>query len=119
MDAMNFNPRATHEASAPLIAHVVYRFAMGGLENGVVNLVNRMSPAFRHAVISLTDVTDFSERVTREGVRFIALGKGPGHALKLYPRMLNLFRTLQPTIVHTRNLAALEAVVPAWLAGVP
>jgi hypothetical protein len=26
----------------PLIAHVVYRFDTGGLENGVVNLINNM-----------------------------------------------------------------------------
>ena len=30
-----------------------------------------------------------------------------------------MFRELQPAVVHTRNLAALEAVVPAWAAGVP
>jgi sugar transferase (PEP-CTERM/EpsH1 system associated) len=30
-----------------------------------------------------------------------------------------LFRALRPAIVHTRNLAAIEAQVPAWLAGVP
>ena len=28
--------------SRPLIAHVVFRFAVGGLENGLVNLINRM-----------------------------------------------------------------------------
>ena len=27
--------------SRPLIAHVVYRFDVGGLENGVVNLINQ------------------------------------------------------------------------------
>lgn len=26
----------------PLIGHVVYRFAVGGLENGAVNLINRL-----------------------------------------------------------------------------
>jgi glycosyltransferase involved in cell wall biosynthesis len=30
-----------------------------------------------------------------------------------------MFREEKPAIVHTRNLAALEMVVPAWLAGVP
>ena len=29
-------------ATPPLIVHVVYRFAVGGLENGVVNLINRL-----------------------------------------------------------------------------
>ena len=38
---------------------------------------------------------------------------------KLYPQLFRLFRELRPAIVHTRNLAALEASVPATLAGVP
>ena len=36
----------------PLVAHVVFRFDVGGLENGVVNLINHMpEDAYRHAVI--------------------------------------------------------------------
>src|SRR5262249_15601431 len=42
-----------------------------------------------------------------------------GHLVRDYPRLYRLFRRLQPAVVHTRNLAALEAVVPAWAAGVP
>ncbi len=107
--------------SAPLIVHVVYRFGVGGLENGVVNLVNRM-PAhrWRHAVVALTDVcTDFAQRIERQDVQCIALSKRPGHLVRDYPRLYRLLKDLAPAIVHTRNLAALEAVVPAWAAGVP
>ena len=104
----------------PLIAHVVYRFDVGGLENGVVNLINRLPrESYRHAVVSLTDVTDFRNRIRRDDVQFVALNKGPGHGYRLFPRLFRLFRAMAPTIVHTRNLAALEASVPAWLAGVP
>lgn len=104
----------------PLIAHVVFRFDIGGLENGVVNLVNRMPvERYRHAVIALTDVTSFRERVARSDVEFVALQKAPGHGITLFPRFHRTFRRLQPAIVHTRNLAALEASIPAALAGVP
>lgn len=107
-------------AQVPLVAHVLYRFDTGGLENGVVNLINHMPPpAFRHVVIALTEVTDFARRIERPDVPCIALHKPPGHALALYPRLYRLFRELQPAIVHTRNLAALECVLPAWAAGVP
>ena len=107
--------------AAPLIAHVVYGFSVGGLENGLVNLVNRMPhQRWRHAVISLTRVSGrFAERVERSDVQFIELDKRPGHLVRDYPRLYRLFQQLQPAIVHTRNLAALEAVVPAWAAGVP
>ncbi len=106
--------------TAPLVAHVVYRFDTGGLENGLVNLINHMPrDAYRHVVIALTQVTDFRHRVKRDDVEFIALDKPPGHAVKLYPRLAQLFRQLQPAVVHTRNLAALECALPAWWAGVP
>ncbi|MFT3960022.1 TIGR03088 family PEP-CTERM/XrtA system glycosyltransferase [Propionivibrio sp.] len=104
----------------PLIAHVMYRFDVGGLENGVVNLINHMPPdAYRHVIIALTEITDFRQRIRRDDVEFIALNKRPGHALWNYPRLFRLFRKLRPSIIHTRNLAALELVVPAWAAGVP
>jgi sugar transferase (PEP-CTERM/EpsH1 system associated) len=104
----------------PLVAHVVFRFDVGGLENGVVNLINHMpSAAYRHVVIALTEMTDFRQRIERDDVQFFALGKAPGHTLWLYPQLLRLFRKLRPAIVHSRNLAALEVAVPAWAAGVP
>jgi sugar transferase (PEP-CTERM/EpsH1 system associated) len=103
----------------PLIAHVVFRFDVGGLENGVVNLINRMPPdTYRHAIVSLTDITDFRARIVKSDVQFFALNKKPGHGFVLYPRLVRLFRSIRPAIVHTRNLAALEATVPAWFAGV-
>jgi sugar transferase (PEP-CTERM/EpsH1 system associated) len=105
--------------SRPLILHIMHRFDTGGLENGVVNLINHMPEnAYRHVVVALTEVTDFKKRIHRKDVEFIALGKPPGHALWIYPQLYRLFRQLQPAIVHTRNLAALEATVPAWAARV-
>lgn len=106
--------------SRPLVVHVMYRFDTGGLENGVVNLINHMPPdAYRHAVLALTDVTDFRQRVQRADVDFVSLHKPPGHGVWQYPQLFKLFRQLRPAIVHSRNLAALETQVPAWAAGVP
>lgn len=104
----------------PLIAHVMFRFGIGGLENGVVNLINELPrEVYRHAVIALTEITDFRQRIVRDDVQFVALQKPPGHALWIYPELFRLFRKLRPTIVHSRNLGSLEVVVPAWAAGVP
>ncbi len=105
----------------PLILHVVFRFAVGGLENGVVNLINRMPrDRWRQGVVALTDIAaGFRQRVQRDDVHFVALDKPPGHGVRVYPQLLRAFRELRPAIVHTRNLAALEAVVPAWAARVP
>jgi sugar transferase (PEP-CTERM/EpsH1 system associated) len=98
----------------------MYRFDTGGLENGVVNLINHMpSDAYRHAVLALTEVTDFKQRITRNDVEFISLRKPPGQGIWQYPKLYRLFRQLRPHIVHSRNLAALEVQIPAWAAGVP
>ena len=112
---------ARSKAAAPLVLHLVYRFDTGGLENGVVNLINHMPPsAYRHAVVALTEVVPgFARRIERDDVEFVSLHKPPGHAARLYPRLLQLFRQMRPAIVHSRNLAALECQVPAWWAGVP
>jgi len=110
----------TPPAERPLIAHVVYRFDVGGLENGLANLLNRMPlDRYRHAVVALTDATSYRRRVTRSDVEFVELHKAPGHGIKLLPRLVALFRRMRPSIVHTRNLAALEATLPAWIARVP
>lgn len=107
--------------SRALVMHVVFNFNVGGLENGIVNLINRMDgERFRHMVVALTRCEpSFCERVRRDDVEFISLNKSPGHGIKLYPRLYRLFADARPAIVHTRNLAALEAVVPARAAGVP
>ena len=42
----------------PLVLHVVHRFDTGGLENGLVNLINHMpESAYRHGVLALTEIT--------------------------------------------------------------
>jgi sugar transferase (PEP-CTERM/EpsH1 system associated) len=105
----------------PLIVHVIHRFAVGGLENGLVNLVNRMAhDRWRHAVVALDSVSEeMKARVQRGDVRYVELAKPPGHLYRHYPRIARLLRDLAPAIVHTRNLGALEATIPAFLAGVP
>jgi sugar transferase (PEP-CTERM/EpsH1 system associated) len=99
---------------------VVHSFGIGGLENVIVQLINRLPPErFEHVVLALTTVSDFQQRVAQAGVRFIALNKPPGHAVPLYPRVYRLLRELQPDVLHTCNLGALELVPLAWLARVP
>jgi len=104
-----------------LVLHLVHRFTVGGLENGVVNLINRMSPQrWRHAVVALTEVDPgFARRIQRDDTTFVSLHKPPGQGLWLYPRLYRLLREMKPAVLHTRNLGTLEFQVPAWAAGVP
>lgn len=102
------------------LLHFVYRFSIGGLENVIVQLINRLPAArYRHTVVSLTTIDDFRQRVQRNDVEFIALDKPQGHAIPLYPRVYRLLRRLRPDVLHTCNLAALEVAPLGWLARVP
>jgi sugar transferase (PEP-CTERM/EpsH1 system associated) len=104
----------------PLVIHVVYRFGVGGLENGLVNLINHMSPTlYRHAIVCLTRSTAFKSRINRQGVRIVELHKAPGQDLRAHHRFWQFLRQLRPDIVHTRNLATLEFQLTSALARVP
>ena len=96
-------------AAPPLIVHVIYSLGTGGLENGLVNLINRSPPErYRHAIICLTTSGDFASRLTVPQVQIVSLHKRPGHDLGVYWRLWRSLRRLRPDIMHTRNLAALE-----------
>ncbi len=96
--------------SAPLVAHIIYALSTGGLENGLVNIINRCPPdRYRHAVICLTRADAFAARITAPGVEVIELHKREGHDLDAYRRLRRLLRAMRPAIVHSRNMAALEA----------
>ena len=98
----------------------MFRFDVGGLENGVVNLVNGM-PAheYRHAIIAMTEATDFRSRLRRADVTVHELHKRPGQDPAAYLRLYRLLRHLRPAILHTRNFGTLDCNVVGWLARVP
>ena len=111
---------ALHGPNTPLVVHLIHRLAVGGLENGIVNLINNMpAERFRHAIICLTDSTDFRLRITRPGVPVICLNKRQGKDLPAYRRLWSLLRRLRPDILHTRTMAAFDGQVYGLLAGVP
>lgn len=109
---------AESRSSVPLVAHVVHGLRAGGLENGLINLINRTPRGrYRHAVICLTGYDRFAERLERE-IPLLALDKREGKDPALYLRMWRALRQLRPDIVHTRNFGTLEMQAVAWLAGV-
>jgi sugar transferase (PEP-CTERM/EpsH1 system associated) len=105
--------------TAPLIAHIIHRLDVGGMENGLVNLINHMPASrYRHAIVCMTDSSDFRDNIRRDDVAVYALHKQPGKDLGVHLRLWRLLRTLRPDIVHTRNLGTLETQFTAMLAGV-
>jgi sugar transferase (PEP-CTERM/EpsH1 system associated) len=104
----------------PLIVHILYQFDIGGLETVLVNMLNTMSKDhFKHIIISLTDASDFTQRIKNQDVEIKCLFKKPGKDPIIHFKIWKILRELSPEIVHTYNISALEYSVPAMMAGVP
>ncbi len=92
------------------VVHVVHRLDVGGLENGVVNLVNRMPAGrFSNAIVCVAGYgAEFRKRIRRNDVEVVSLDKKPGKDLPMYGRMWRALRRLQPDVVHTRNFSTVD-----------
>ncbi len=97
---------------------MLYRLDYGGLENGVVNLINRLPPdEFSHVVIALTDATDFKNRL-RDDVEIIQIHKPPGNSPGYLFDIWKILKRCRFDILHTRNLPCLETQLAGFMAGV-
>ena len=103
----------------PLVLHVIHHLVMGGMENGLVNLINGL-PAkdFRHAIACIEDFSDFRARLQPGDVDVYALHRSQVGVARVRQKIFQLCRELRPRIVHSRNLSGLDALLPARLAGV-
>lgn len=103
------------------IAHLVYSLDTGGIENGVINLVNRMDhDQFYHYIICFTYATSFRNRITSKNVEVISLNKKPGNSLRLFFLLWNIFIKKNIDIAHSRGWATmLEGIISARLARIP
>jgi sugar transferase (PEP-CTERM/EpsH1 system associated) len=113
------NLGTNEDLNAQLVCHVIYRLDFGGLENGLVNLINHMPRnRFRHAVICLTYASDFRDRIRRDDVDIYELHKREGKDIGVYRRLWHLLRDIRPDIVHTRNISTIDMLAVARLAGI-
>jgi sugar transferase (PEP-CTERM/EpsH1 system associated) len=102
----------------PSIVHVVHSLGVGGLENGVVNLVNTTGTRYRHTIVCMTTAGALAARL-HPGIEVVELHKRPGHDLGAVGRLIRVLRRVGPAVVHSRNWATFDAVPAARLAGVP
>ncbi len=111
----------THSEKIIRIAHVVYSFStIGGLENGLINLLNNLDPGrFFHVVCSLTGLGNIVDRVKNHNVTYHALGKREGNDLRVPFLLWKVFRQEKINVVHLRNWATMvEGYVAARAANI-
>lgn len=111
------------DGAAPLIGvhHVVLSLQPGGLENGVVNVVNQLDRRrFASTICCLKEAGEFARRIEDPRVEVHEMGWVSGTDFYLPVRLARLFRRTRARIVHTRNAEAFfYGFLGAKLAGVP
>lgn len=99
------------------IMHVVDGLGLGGLENGLVNLISRLNPSeFEHVVFAIRRLGPNASRLPADRTRVVCLGKKNTHSRFQVAALASAIREFQPNIVHSRNWPAIEAVLAArWV----
>jgi sugar transferase (PEP-CTERM/EpsH1 system associated) len=90
---------------APIrVLHVLLSLEPGGLENGVVNVINRLDrDRFVSSVCCLKHAGEFARRIEDPRVDIHELHWRGGNDPRLALRLAGLLRRTRPDIVHTRN----------------
>lgn len=106
--------------NAPLhVLCVLHSLGMGGMENGVVNLLNRADPdRFRFTLALLEKPRAMLDRVERPGVDVVSIRRRWGNDPLVPAQLYALCRRIRPDVVHTRAFSAIEGLPAARLAGV-
>lgn len=115
------NAATTTQPPVIHIVHYVWGFHTGGLENGIVNLINRLPAAqYRHSIVCQKGHDPvFFARISHPATQVYHLDKQDGLDLALHWRLLQLLRQLKPDVFHSRNLSTMEGQLVAALLGVP
>ena len=95
------------------ILHVVIALEPGGLENGIVNVANRLDPGrFRLSICCLEQAGAFAKRLS-PNVQVIVLNKPLGISPRTTLRLHTVLGRLKPDLVHTHGLGPLLYTVVA------
>jgi len=102
------------------VGHTIYAFTDGGMEQGLINLINYGDrDRFHHVILCLTQAGFFASRLTSPACEVVELRKRPGNDLRLPGRIAAAARRHRLHILHARGWPTLvETALAARLAGV-
>ena len=103
------------------VMHIVYTLRTGGMEMGVVKLVNGLDTArVRSSICSTTPAGAEIKALVRPSVPIFELSRRAGTDLRFVRDLYRLFKRERPDVVHTHAWGTLiEGLVAARAAGVP
>ena len=94
------------------VLHILHAFTHGGLENGIVNIINGSPPDIEHDLCILTNAGEFLKRIRRP-VRCHEMHRSAGNSARMVIRLARVIRQSGADIVHTRNWGAFDGVFAA------
>jgi sugar transferase (PEP-CTERM/EpsH1 system associated) len=100
------------------ILHVVDTLlGMGGMEKGVVTLIQRMDPKrFEHILVVIRSLGVLADYLPRDRAKLICLGNSDSRFSLEVWKLARLIEEVKPDIVHSRNWGAIEAVLAGgWI----
>jgi sugar transferase (PEP-CTERM/EpsH1 system associated) len=101
------------------ILHVISSFNIGGLENGIVNLINGSDTnIFTHHICCIKSTGRASGRLNKK-IRIFEMQKKEGNDITIIFKIVKLIKMLRPDIVHTRNWGSIDGIYSARIAGTP
>lgn len=100
------------------VAQVVDAMGVGGLENGVINLINGLPPQIQSTLLCMRAEGDMIQRLDSGRVDIACMHKKPGQDWGAIWRAAQQLRRWQVDIVHTRNWGGVDGILAAKLAGV-
>jgi hypothetical protein len=99
------------------VLHILNSLQVGGLENGVVNLINNLdAQRFKHSICCIDSIGPMAERI-KQPVSIFSLDKGARRDYLISLRIAKLIKKIKPDIIHTRNWSAIDGVIGARLTG--
>jgi sugar transferase (PEP-CTERM/EpsH1 system associated) len=103
------------------VMHLIFTLRSGGMEHGVVKIVNGLDPARVVSTICSTTPADAAMRATvTPGVRVIELNRRAGNDPRVVAAIYGVLRRERPDILHTHAWGTLlEGIVAGRLARVP
>jgi len=99
------------------VLHILNSLQVGGLENGVVNLINNLNNnRFDHSIYCIDSIGPMAERI-KNPVSIFSLDKGTRRDYLISLKIAKLIKKIKPNIIHTRNWSAIDGIIGARLAG--
>lgn len=102
------------------VGHIVYAFKNGGIERGILNIVNYGDRNhFRHVIICLTEAGEFAKLLDCKNCKVVELHKADGNDFRVPARICAVARQNRIDILHARGWPAMvETALAARMAGV-